>query len=356
MLCYRCGKQGIPAAERWGFVASTVCQGHWDAIRTNLTEVKDHGIAPALFDDYARIYVLMEERETVRACMRELASELGDLRSKLANNSHQAFRPTHAGDGFLNLSAALAKYEAYCWFPPSHELFVGQLSNEQFNSYVARGLMAKDPGAGVNHGDFTHRLQWHAIARIVTQRFTRPKSDVWAHTPLELYTSMGGALAVTHRIWFQLLDDNGSDRFRSPDIFHWELRNGRYGILSINVGRRFEKRFREVASQLNEEDKVGKRRVTATAEFKTFGGRALGAAANAYAERKREKFHVVGNAPVIVRQPAAIGPTIEERLTNSRSSLQQEELDSRQSVAYSQRLGIVTRPWGRGDRNLKELL
>jgi hypothetical protein len=102
--------------------------------------------------------------------------------------------------------------------------------------------MPKGPGAGLEHGDFTHRLHWHVISRVIAKRFTVPKSAGWNHTPLELHTSLGQGQALAANMWFKLLDDNADPGFTSPDKFHKHVRTGDYRILSINVARRYDKR------------------------------------------------------------------------------------------------------------------
>src|SRR5690606_12501419 len=91
----------------------------------------------------------------------------------------------------FHLSKELTYYEYKCWFGDQQKIFAGLLSAQEFLNAMANGYMVKDPGPGPNHGEFSHRLQWHMLMRIMTNDFTVPKTAEWHHTPLELYCWTG---------------------------------------------------------------------------------------------------------------------------------------------------------------------
>ncbi|MEM1230598.1 MAG: LirA/MavJ family T4SS effector [Pseudomonadota bacterium] len=368
MPCYadRCDQAPIADPGQWGFDRATCCEEHFRRIAGGLTE--NSPIADSYLEDYVKIQVLMAEKTTVMRALSELGQELSKLSERLAQPGNEKYRPKSQGDGYLKLSTALAKYEAYCWFPPSHELFIGFVPPADFNSYIARGLMPKDPGAGLAHGDFTHRLHWHVLSRVITQRFTRPKSDGWNHTPLELYSSLGQGQGLAANAWFKLLDDNSQPNFTSPDWFHKHVCNGDYGALSINVGRRYDKRKKEFEDQI---DDSLQRQAQALNDKGVWGDRGDGVikpakavynaivaekAGAAYAARKAQKYNRVGDLPVLRRNAPQDELTLEQRLSGSRSSLKQSSKDNKEWNTFNKRLGMITRRHGGGSTNLKAML
>lgn len=157
---------------------------------------------------------------------------------------------------YVRLSVVLEKYESNCWFPKVHVLPLGLLSEADFFFYIQNGLVLKDYGAGVKHGEFTHRLQWHAIARAITQDFTIPMGPGWYHSVLELYTRLGHADARNGReggntgssLWGRLFDRGGlgGGNFE-PDTAHRNMLNGAgLETLQRSLSRRLQKRREEL--------------------------------------------------------------------------------------------------------------
>lgn len=96
----------------------------------------------------------------------------------------------------------------------------GDLAGAAFNSVLLRhAYHFKDVQAGVYHGEYTHRLQWHAIMRAVESR------QITLHnTPLAIYKSLGYALAESkekdalkdrHLYLWEALFDTGEDETRA---------------------------------------------------------------------------------------------------------------------------------------------
>ena len=236
-----------------------LCQAHYTAIVNRLTENGTITIPPHLLSDYVGLKAMMLEMTVVMDQIKVLAGEID-----LAIATHQT-TPTDVDDRFrakndhdlnyIRMSRVLENYEGYCWFPACHRVFVGGLSVPDFYWYLRHGYMAKDPGPNIEHGDFTHRFQWHAISRYITRNFSNAAPPWgWNHTPLALYTSMGEGEAATAGIWGKVLDRDGASKadvvnyktFSEPNTFHGALHNGPYRKLTETTNRRYQKRLTAV--------------------------------------------------------------------------------------------------------------
>ena len=371
MPCYMtgCNKPPLRDSDKWGLKA-TACGEHMDELKGRLAEEKP--LDGTFLEDYARIQIMMTEKTTVIVCMQALGNELGELRDRREQPGFARFKPKNDAHKYVRLSAALAKYEQYCWFPPSHELFIGFVPSQEFNRYIARGLMPKDPGAGLAHGDFTHRLQWHAISRVITANFTVAKSDGWNHSPLELYTSLGQGQALTANMWFKLLDDNGSPHFSSPDKFHKHVREGGYGCLSETVSKRFLKRqlafdalvdptvlTEKKASAVwvpHIDPQLAAKGVT-MAPHQHYLAQVGGQAGKAYGDLKKLQYQQVGDLPVVQTDTTEDTFTLAGRIALSRTRLNITAAGNADeySLAHDRKLGMVSRLLSKGSRDLAHL-
>jgi len=355
MNCYTqntsCSKDMVAGSDDWG-MQTTCCTRHGDILKKLINE--KGGISDDFLEDYLKIYILFEATKnepTLTQCMTKLATHL--TVPKFVQNT------TIRNDNYSKLSVVLAEFEKYCWFPPNHEIFIGFVPTGNFQDYIAKGLMPKDPGAGVLHGDFTHRLQWHAISRIITREFSTCRRDGWKKTPLELYTSLGRAPATTNNVWFKLLDEP-SQFYRHPDNFHNFLKDGgKFGLLSDCLKRRYESRRAEFDKNFDqakfaEKKKDMTRYPNPTAEkpddtisaAKRYWGKVQGKANEAYTKEKTDGpgFHPVAELPVLKKsgvEEDSIG--IEQRIRASRICLNVVEKGSLNHRAYSAQLGMVTR-------------
>jgi hypothetical protein len=231
-------------SSQWGFPIE-ICQFHFNgelgkvaAGIAGKTDPNDPYLA-----DWTKIWLMFQfSKPTVENCLRQLAEK---WQSKLDRRSFKR-QQLGAATEYLKLSELLAKYERMCWFPASHDVFCGFLETEDFDRSIAQGIMAKDPGASVNHGDFTHRLQWHAIMSVITNEFTIARRKGWDNSPLALYTACGRSpYDGKNNVWFQLFDNNSQKDFRSPDWTNLHVRTGNYGLVSTAVAQRHTKRLRE---------------------------------------------------------------------------------------------------------------
>ncbi len=187
------------------------------------------GCNPAYSSDYAKIYSVMMDGPLVTSCLQKLDNAI-------MSKPHDVSPETN----WLRFSSILSYYEKKCWFPEDILLPLGILASKDFYFYIRRGYVLKDYGAGVKHGEFTHRLQWHVIMRVITQDFTKPIGQGWDHSPLELYVSLG--MKQNHGLWVKLFDSPGDGDLNHPDSFHhWVLTSNLLNIVAY-VTRRETKR------------------------------------------------------------------------------------------------------------------
>lgn len=340
-----CKGEILQGSDTWG-LSKGVCS---DCFRRAIAAAQDggaEGVVPEdLLEDYGRIYLLLDkDRDNVRSCLRTLASELGSLLGR------DHYKPSTSGTGHLKLSAALERYETYCWFPPCHDTFIEQLPSERFLSYLKQGLMAKDPGAGPKHGDFTHRIHWHVVSRVITNGFTTPKIAGWNHTPLKLFTYLGEAPAIAAKVWTNLFEVGG-ESYRFPDTLNEHICNGDdYGVLSVNMSRRLNKRMLALESQLDHSiyDAPGANLTFSERDGVTKSKRSweyvdsLGRANAQYAQKVRKKYGQEGSVdPVLNRggQQAEVG--IQGRINSSYAQFNKDSLAEGGPLVYQKKLGVA---------------
>jgi hypothetical protein len=188
--------------------------------------------------DYTKLAALLQCRELFYKVMKDFTDE-----ASRAQKSSLGIWRTSKSKIDIPLSASLSAYDGLCWFNTQRKLMSGLLSAEEFQNAIRSGFMVKDPGPGPDHGEFSHRLQWHYIQRVVTDRFTVAKTADWNLTPLELYCGMGNE-GFTRNIWGALLEGNGvmMKRPGSPDWVNEQFRAG--GVLgTTSFGNTIEKRY-----------------------------------------------------------------------------------------------------------------
>jgi hypothetical protein len=353
MPCIRanCSAAILENSGAWGFSGGAgICNKHFEEAKEKSYENGNaNGVDAGLLADYARIFVLLEfDAPKVRECLRDLSGEIGNLEERTGYVANSRV------SGHIKLSAALERYETYCWFPPCEDTFISQLPGDRFLSYIKRGLMAKDPGAGPNHGDFTHRIHWHIICRVVTNGFTTQKRTGWNHTPLRLYTYLGEGSAIAANLWTNLFE-LPCNTFRFPDNLNLHVCNGNYGALSVNMGRRYEKRKAEVnavadQSLLDNDVEYVQREVPKDGVMKSVSRSvrawekldAIGKASAAYATRTRGKYGQEGSDdPVLSRGPPKPEIDIEQRINSSSAGFNADFKDGSSKLTYDKRLGVA---------------
>jgi hypothetical protein len=171
---------------------------------------------------------------------------------------------TEAGAGAVtgpddDLVEALARMEAEAMFPTYRITVVGLLGSEEFLRIASGGFVLNDIGAGKDHGEFAHRLQWAAII----QNYKRDPS-AWSYTPYELYVRIGlHDASESPSLFAHLFDrpgldvDGAADGYRHPDRLTRDLRNmvangnppnSHLQKVAAGVDRRFLKRRDEITA------------------------------------------------------------------------------------------------------------
>jgi hypothetical protein len=155
------------------------------------------------------------------------------------------------------LSRALEYYEGYCWFPANRSMLTGLLAADGFFESLRLGFN-KDPGPGAKHGEQSHRLQWHAIMRAMTNDFDQPiyRAGGWKHSPLQLFYEFtqgrgreAGALKTDLNTkeqsrsgaWNMAMDSQSNKGWGNPDRVMVDLLQSRLELVKQAVARRVEK-------------------------------------------------------------------------------------------------------------------
>jgi hypothetical protein len=185
-----------------------VCTHHYQALAADLTNNGALTFSQGRLNDYIKIGLLMRDSNRVTLELQKLNDAMS--MPVLAHLDQ-------AGSGpYVKLSQALAHYESICWFPSVHMVLVGLLPGADFLSLLRSGIPVKDVGAGANHGEFSHRLQWFAIMRIATNGFATAVANGWSTSPYDLYCSFGEDPALARNAWGALLDDQSRTDCRNP--------------------------------------------------------------------------------------------------------------------------------------------
>ncbi len=241
-----CTSASAPVANSpaWGF-SGAICQDHWTIFDTGVKtkplavpQVCPHD--PAYLDDYKRLAALMLDRTTVEQAMATLDYEIAQAKVNAEADDERFSGKTHAN--YARLSRILECYEGFCWFPSTHMVYAGAVPADLFLQNLTSGFMPKDPGAGFLHGDFSHRLQWHVVMRAVTNNFTVAVRVGWDHSPLELYASLGSALASARGLWGYIFDRQNGVKYQDPSTLEEFIRRSGAAVLAPNLQRRFDKR------------------------------------------------------------------------------------------------------------------
>jgi hypothetical protein len=203
------------------FLSDTICARHLAERKLEVSQ--DHPFEDSMLSDYAMLWALMDDSQKFKACLTQLAKEVGaraPTGPKSAEDERDDRLRWNPDGGFRNvrLSRALSYYEQFCYFPDYEANFAGLLTAAGFEWSLRNGVMPKDPGAGLKHGDFSHRLQWNVVMRGITADFKVARREPWNHSPLQLFTSLGAPPATDVNLWYRLFDNNSNGlNFHNPD-------------------------------------------------------------------------------------------------------------------------------------------
>lgn len=159
----------------FGLSPNVVCDQHYTLI-SNTIGAAYPALTPNLLADFTRLKILMLDKPTVEGHLATLDANMPTL--------------DPAGPNGPWIGKVLGRYEKRCYFPDFLIVPLGFIK-EGFDNLGRSGyLPMKDIGAGIGHGKYTHRIQWHTVMRTVTNQFQSAHST-WNYSPLELFlTSM----------------------------------------------------------------------------------------------------------------------------------------------------------------------
>jgi hypothetical protein len=212
-----------------------MCEINFTRLRDDLVG-RIRTIEPDYLDDYTRLLTVMLDGPLIDRHLVAL-NEAVERQPPGGNNPQ---------DLHHQLSPILSLFEQRCSFRAQVLVPDGILPAADFLHFIRLGYVYKDFGAGVRHGEFTHRLQWHVILRTMTDNFRVFRRDGWLHTPFQLYVRLGEPDNAA--LWGWLFDQPGPDRpddedMRHPDVFHRQvLENVNIRALHDAVSRRELKR------------------------------------------------------------------------------------------------------------------
>ncbi len=232
----KCTKPASDQCQNWG-VGEGFCDDHIARVRSRLlghrlgfgNKIDQAQADPfgAFVEDYIKLYALMMDTSFCRSLMTKMNSEMKSGQALRAKNGVPDERDTSAkrpdDKKYIRLSRVLEYYEGLCWFPTTHRLYTGALTSENYQQSIALGYMPKDAGAGAQHGEYSHRIQWHMVMRVVTDNFARAKHNVWNHTPLALFTKLGDVESMSKGIWGVVFDNQDGRAYDNPAKLNMDL-------------------------------------------------------------------------------------------------------------------------------------
>ena len=172
----------------WGKTESEL-QGEIKTLFSNLKTTSD-------IEKFARMAAMLENHDEVMKGLKRLNKALAmEIEDVLFERMEQGLESTK-GKYYKALKRVLEKEEGKYGFnaaeglstPQKRVTLTGIVPMEQFNALLRLGYHWKDPGAGVGHGEYAHRLQWYI--------FTTSNAANGYHS-LEMFKAMGSPDCLT---------------------------------------------------------------------------------------------------------------------------------------------------------------
>jgi hypothetical protein len=184
--------------------------------------------------DYRRLMDFILDKDRVEAAL----VPLEDLLMLMKDRNGGALPKRALGD-------AIAFFEKEFGFSLRQQIPMGILPGDKFLDMVSSGMVPKDIGAGLAHGEMSHRIQWVAIMSDF-----KANQGAWSLTPLELLRYLNDPRFS----WLQglTMDRPGyspTSGYRHPDNVLRFMRDdattkARLPTLSAAITRKWEKRQR----------------------------------------------------------------------------------------------------------------
>gem|GEM_PF-2602002 len=155
-------------------------------------------------DDFDRLKTFLNDKNAVLAKLRKLSGRMErDYTTKGLARS--------GANNLTALKAELSRVEQFAGFSAKAKVPLGILPGDVFLGLMTGGDVLDDYGAGVVHGELTHRLQWYAIIREMTNNLSSARVAPWNYTPRQLYVAMSGGKFGDDRtgnsMWGNVLDN-----------------------------------------------------------------------------------------------------------------------------------------------------
>jgi hypothetical protein len=206
--------------------------------------------------DCARIAVFLRDTEAVFSQLKYLNTLLLEEAKKQGLNVNAP-----VPFGFLQhkkvLRNVLERELAMLGFQPDFGKAKGFLAPATFRSALAEGLIVKDPGVSIEHGEFTHAIQWLVIG------WQQKSAAFLDKSVIELFKLLGDERSVfakasgTEKNLWDLLVDQQPDvcqDCRSPEYLHnliMKSDDPEISLLHVLCDERAKKRRMEVEKPNN---------------------------------------------------------------------------------------------------------
>lgn len=223
----------------------------------------------SLVEKFARMGALLEDEEQVLKLLGVLEEELSQEYKKILLERLKEAKQNQTGKYYHALRNVLDRQESIYGFNAAEGLFTkkpdpltltGIVPPEVFSNVLLKlGYHWKDPGAGVEHGEYTHRIQWYM--------FTKSSQSNGIHA-LEMFKAMGDPACCTEildkdqktqkliTMWDYIVDcfDGtaesvpASDSARAPNyLMQFMMRNrSKLSTLCAYLEKKEEKRLQEI--------------------------------------------------------------------------------------------------------------
>lgn len=245
------------------FVAQPVFQfwGESEIIKSELEKFKsDLLVSESIYKDLEKIADLLENEESVKQALRKLNMEVKIQYFKAISAKGLSVKKGKIYGALKEVLATLEQKNSMSVVEGLHEskhitpLLVGFVPSEAFRkNLLEKGYHWKDPGAGADHGEYTHRIQWNIIMRCLKGN-NNSFLNIFASTAASRKFSEYDNKELT--IWDVLVDrftpgqvEQDVPRASSaaaPNFLHTYIKdagpNGNWSFLSDYTAKRFEKR------------------------------------------------------------------------------------------------------------------
>ena len=156
---------------------------------------EDRKVDQSELDDFIAIQHFLSDRHAALPHLQALNAELVEAEQKLPLPEEPLAARALRANELLHL--VLGAHERECDFAAEQPVLGGFASADDFRTLTKTGRHFYDTGAGLPHGQMTHRIQWYLIAREVTGGTFKGPVHPYHHTPRQLFAaSMSDAYQV----------------------------------------------------------------------------------------------------------------------------------------------------------------